>query len=331
MMKLDLHVTLWPSFSHFPLFANDARLSGIRLNSAMISNPELEQELLTINNMKPSVPLYFDVKGRQLRIAEVHENPDHLDVTLNHPIEVQTPVLVLFKAGMDAALLDHVEENGYRLIFKGGPKYLVRTGESLHIRHDSLRVMGALFTDAELAKIDKVVKAGFSKYYLSYVECQRDVDMFLELIGKDAEVMLKIESKRGMEYVAREYKKQGNIFLVAARGDLYVELERPHEIIEALELIIQKDPEACVGSRILLSVVAEPVPSCADFLELAWLYDKGYRRMLLCDELCLKEDLLGTAVGAFEAFSVAYCERKVGRESSFASMLRNTAKILYPF
>lgn len=129
---------------------------------------------------------------------------------------------------------------------------------------------------------------------------------FLELVGKDAEVWLKIENKRGLEFVIGKFTKQPNLKLVAARGDLYVEIDRPHQILSALKMIIEKDPEACVGSRILLSVVHEPIPSCADFTELAWLYDIGYRNMLLCDELCLKGDLLATAVNAFGSFAAEY-------------------------
>src|SRR3989344_9415457 len=140
-----------------------------------------------------------------------------------------------------------------------------------------------------------------------------------------------------MEFVANEFKKRDNLSLIAARGDLYLELDRPHQILEALRLIIEKDPEACAASRLMLSTLgnsnltvnnlrrraerdpagvlsakevltfieegeSDPVPSCADFSELAWLYDIGYRRMMLCDELCLKEELLSVAVNVFESF-----------------------------
>jgi hypothetical protein len=86
----------------------------------------------------------------------------------------------------------------------------------------------------------------------------------------------------------------------------------------ALKLIVAKDPTACVASRIFLSVIPSPlrdtagevrrpeVPSCADFLELAWLQDIGYRRMMLCDELCLHEKLLASAVNAFDGFRATY-------------------------
>jgi hypothetical protein len=310
-MNLELMATLWPSFPHYNAFAGDRRLSGIRLNSAMISNPQLEDELKKISTVaNANVPLWFDVKGRQLRITEVDESKDHLELQINHPIRVATPTPVLFKAGADHAHLDHIEDGGHRLIFRGGPQYHLNTGESLHIRDTSLQVGGPQFTDTELQKIEQVKRAGFSRYFLSYVECARDVDEFRSLVGPDAEIWLKIENKKGLQYVEREFKKKPNLVLVAARGDLYVEIDRPHEIMDALEMIVKKDPEACVGSRILLSVIHEPVPSCADFLELAWLYDIGYRRMMLCDELCLKGDLLATAVNAFESFRNEYAVEK---------------------
>lgn len=306
--KLRLMVTLWPSFPHFKSFLNDDRLSGIRLNSAMMALPELAKELEICDKLAGpgTVPLFYDIKGRQLRIDEVISKSTHLELRLNHPIRVKTPMPVLFKAGADDALLLRVEDDGYRLVFQQGPTYTVRAGESLHIRHASLSVGGDQFTIPEMEKIEAVKKAGFKNWFLSYVQCQRDVDQFLELVGKDAQVMLKIEDYRGLEYVAKEFEKTDNLTLVAARGDLYVELAMPHDILAAQKLIIAEDPEAVVASRLLLSVIRSPVPSCSDFSELAWLYDIGYRNVMLCDELCLKEDYLAPAVGAFDAFRGSY-------------------------
>ena len=307
--SLNLSVTLWPSFPHFERFARDNRIASIRLNSAMMSNPELEVELAQIKAMDVRTPLYFDVKGRQLRITEVIPNKEYLDIRLNHPIKVKTPTPVLFKAGADIALLEEVLENGYRLKFNGGPKFNVKDGESIHIRHESLQVGGNQFTLLELEKIEKVKKAGFKNYFLSYVQNQADVDEFISIVGNDCKVNLKIEDKKGMDYVRTSFIKRANLTLVAARGDLYVELDRPHEILGAVKTIIEKDPDAIVGSRLLLSTITNSVPSCADWSELAWLYDVGYRNMMLCDELCLKEPLLSRAVNAFDAFKRSY-ERK---------------------
>lgn len=267
---------------------------------------ELDVELEKISRMDIETPLYYDIKGRQLRITEVISNPNYLDIRINHPIEVSIPTPVLFKAGEDVALCIRIEEDGRRLIFMGGPKYNVKDGESLHIRDDSLIVHGEQFTPIELEKIHKVKAAGFKHWFLSYVESQTDVDEFVKLVGDDSIVNLKIENKRGLDYVRNDFVKKPNINLVAARGDLYVEVDKPHAILEAVRLIVDKDPDAIVGSRILLSVIHNPVPSCADFHELAWLTDIGYRNFMLCDELCLKDELLSRAVNVFDCFRNAY-------------------------
>lgn len=302
----DLLVTMCPSFPHFNRFAHDRRVQGIRFNSAMITLDELDNELARLRKLRPACPVYYDVKSRQMRILEVGNKDGNLVLEINHPIEVKTPTVVLFKAGADVALLDHIEGDGHRLVFQGGPRYKLVPGESLHIRDKSFRNLRGetkednCFTQLEQLKIQKVKEAGFQKYFLSYVEKQSDIDIFQEMVGKDAEIWLKIESPAGLEFVTKSFKKRDNLVLVAARGDLFVELDKPHHMIEALRLIIRKDPEACVGSRLLLSIVNDPVPSCADVLEIAWLYDIGYRRMMLCDEICLKENLLLSAVSAFD-------------------------------
>ena len=338
--KLKLMVTLWPSFEHFYKFAFDDRLSGIRLNSAMINNPELDKALEDIKKYEPTVPLYFDAKARQPRVSWVdNTGKDHLEMRLNHPISAKTPTTVLFKAGADSAELLRLEEEGKKLIFKSGPDFRVYPGESIHLLDNSFQILGPLFTDAEKEKLVKVRRAGFKNYFLSYVEQQKDIDEFRELVGNDSKIMLKIESKKGMNFVANEFKKSDTLVLVAARGDLFIELDRKHQIIKALELIIKKDSDACVASRLMLSVVSKhrnrkiydaikllrsndfktmdperkiegtlmslishDYPSASDFSEVAWFYSLGYRNMMLCDELCLYDYLLDTAVGSFDAF-----------------------------
>jgi pyruvate kinase len=297
----ELLVTMCPSFSHFNRFAHDKRVGGIRFNTAMITPDELDQELGVLKRAHSATPIYYDVKARQMRIIDIETHDGNLHLTLNHPIEVKTPCEVLFKAGADIALLNRVENDGHKLIFDGGPRYRLVPGESLHIRNKSFKMKDTkVITWLEEKKIQKAMAAGIKKYFLSYVEKQSDIDELQEIVGKDAEIWLKIESIPGMEFVNNQFKKRDNLVLVAARGDLFVEVDKPHHMIQALRQIIKKDPEACVGSRLLLSIVNDPVPSCADLMEIAWLYDIGYRRMMLCDEICLKENLLLTAVAVFD-------------------------------
>jgi len=312
--KLNFYVTLWPSFPHFEKFTGDKRLSGIRLNSAMMSAFDLDKEFSIVKGLINPIPLYFDIKGRQLRVKEVIPNKERLELILNHPIEVETPTSVLFKAGADGAPLEKIID-GNHLIFEGGPDYKVYPGESIHIRNPSLIVKGPTFLDYEIEKIEKAKQAGFKKYFLSYVESQRDIDEFREFVG-NSEIIAKIENKKGLEYVAKKYKNQKNLNLMAARGDLYVELDKPHEMMDALKMIISKDKGAHVGSRILLSIVRNPVPECCDFMDLAYLYDIGYRNMMLCDELCLKEEWLDNSVNVLQAFRENYAKKEMPDDSS---------------
>jgi Pyruvate kinase, barrel domain len=341
---VELMVTLLPSFLHFSKFAYDSRLSGIRLNSAMLTNFDLDKELAQIPK-DVQVPLYFDIKGRQLRVTKLHPERNILDFELNHPIRVDLPTPILFKGGEDSALLIRLHdgerwyapEDGhlpkdklfYRLEVTHGPYYSVRSGESLHIRDASLVVGGNQFVETEIKKIEQVKKSGLTRWFLSYVQSQHDVDEFLELVGRDAQVVLKIESKKGLEYVAREFKKRDNLRLCAAKGDLFVEVDKPDDILKAQKLIVATDPQAIAGSRMLLSVLKKvpyiferpdgskvikykietnEVPSDADFEQLAWLYEIGYRSFMLCDDLCLHGELLSVATNALHAFKESYCK-----------------------
>ncbi len=306
--ELELYCTLLPSMGHFGRFARDPRMTGIRLNTPMLSAEELQHEFTLMQALPETVrkKLFFDVKGRQLRTLQSENHGDHLELVINHPVEAPHGTLVLFKAGGDFALLDAVKDDGLRLVFQGGPKYFVKPGESFHIISEEFVQHGELFNEWETTRIEAAKAAGFTRFLLSYTESQRDVDQFLELVGADAEVWLKIENERGLRFVSEEFVPRDNLTLMAARGDLYVEMQRKHDILSALQLILSKDPNAVAGSRILLSVVQEPEPSCADLSELAWLREIGYRRYMLCDELCLHEDMLALAVNVFCAVAEDY-------------------------
>jgi len=325
--NLDLWVTLTPTMPHFKRFAQDKRLAAIRINSAMIYADEMDAELAAASSVPNAVPAYFDLKGRQLRVRKVFPFNDHLELELNHRIKVNCPTPILFKGGEDHAMLKEVtsaeEGQPQRLIFQGGPKYNVREGESICVRHPSFEVLDQFFPAYEIERIKKVASHGWTRYVLSYVESQRDIDEFRQYVGPDVEVIAKIESLKGLQWVANGYRPQKNLRLLTARGDLYLEVERPHEMLAAQRLIIEKDPQAIVGSRILLSCCRRSVPDAVDFSELAWLYDIGYRTMMLCDDLCIDETMLARAINAFDAFREDYVNKRITARVTWGSRLWN--------
>jgi pyruvate kinase len=308
---MNLHITCIPSDPHFHEFCNDPNVAGIRMNGLLFKACNLAEQAALIP-IGPTVPLWFDAKGRQLRVEESISYKDHLELVLNHSIQgMNTPHAIIFKAGEDWAMVEKVVDGGKRLVLRsdGYPKYRVNPGDSIHFRDRNISIADNLFTNDEKDKIEQVVKAGYSNFYLSYVERDRDVSEFRELIGAHAQLILKIENTKGLEFVRNipgpiSFKQYyPNTQLACARGDLYVEVDRPHDIVAAQKLIIDTDHDAIVGSRMLLSLFNNNVPSCSDINELAYLKNLGYENFLLCDDLCKKGSALHRAVETFTALS----------------------------
>jgi hypothetical protein len=301
MNNLELHVTLWPSFDHFDGTVKDSRVDGMRLNGP-ITFP-LQRIIDDFKRIPPgySDKLHFDIKARQLRVIRAFPYKDHLELKVSHKIDVPTlPATVLFKDGTDYANLVDVKDN--MLIFNGGPKMQVLPCEPVYLRPPNFTIKDKIISPYEIERI-KIAKAnGIDNFMLSYVESPDDIAELRDYVGKDAHITAKIESRKGLIYVANEFVKKDNLSLMLARGDLYVEVNMPHEIINATRMVIEKDPEAMVGSRILHSLRTYSNPECSDFSELAWLSDLGYKKYLLCDELCLKPELLSKSINIFNAF-----------------------------
>ncbi len=135
---------------------------------------------------------------------------------------------------------------------------------------------------------------------LSYVEQPQDVEEVCQLLP-GAEVMAKIETERGLQFARKYGAAHGR--LVAARGDLYVEVLRPHKIVKAVRTVIQADRDAVVASRLLDSLAYQPVPLSADIGDVAFLLEIGYRTFLLGDVVCLKRDTVVEALNLLQAIA----------------------------
>jgi hypothetical protein len=190
-MTLNLHITSVPADPHFAEFCYDPNVAGIRMNGLLFKSCNLDEELAKIPRF-PSVPLWFDAKGRQLRVEEAIYYKDHLELVMNHGIKgLSLPHPIIFKAGEDWAMVEKITDENKRLILRsdGYPKYRVKPGDSVHFRDTGFEIDGPLFTDDEKAKIERAVKAGAQNWYLSYVENRYDVEDFRELIGSQAKLV----------------------------------------------------------------------------------------------------------------------------------------------
>ena len=133
---------------------------------------------------------------------------------------------------------------------------------------------------------------------VTIIESIEDINELLKL-DPNANILAKIESKKGLQFVKNDYEQiKNNVRLLVARADLYIELDRPHEILNALRLIIEKAPNAIAASRILESFIdLKRIPRCSDFTDLGFLLEIGYKTLLLGDDLCQNEEALLSALG----------------------------------
>jgi pyruvate kinase len=265
---------------------------GLRLNTVMPLAESQAAVLARLATLGP--PLWVDLKGRQLRTVGAAV-PPFTEVRVSHRVRVRTPCDAFFSDGKEHARLLAVD--GDRLILEDSPRRFVGPGESVNVVDASLEIEGTL-TDVDRLYLDAMRELGLRRLMLSFVECPEDVEEALAALP-DAELVLKIESRRGLAFARRHGSALGR--LMAARGDLYVEVIEPHRIVGAVRAIIEADPTAIAASRILPSLARHPVPECAEISDCAFLLGLGYRTFLLGDEVCLRRDSVIAALNLLQA------------------------------
>jgi len=291
-MAVSAIVTAPPYAPHLAEVVRHPLVSGLRLNTVMPLSEPVVEVLSRLQRL--GKPLWVDLKGRQLRVVGA-AIPPYTYLQLSHPIEVRTPVDAFLADGREHVRIAAVDGN--RVILENGPHRLVGPGESLNIVHPSLRVEGTL-TECDRQYLAAMRQLGLRRIMLSYVESPADVDELRGLLP-DAEVLCKIESRRGLAFARRHRSSHGH--LVAARGDLYVEVGRPHRIVSALKQVIDADHDALLASRLFDSLAHHPVPSSADISDAALAYTLGYRTFVLGDAICFDRDQVTAALNLLQA------------------------------
>ncbi len=301
-MEHSLIVTMGPYAPHLKETASKDAVSGIRLNTVMPTTGSLEDVLRRMQDSCCGKELWIDLKTRQLRTTS-YGVPPFTDIHISHDITVDLPA----RAYMKDTPITLLRIDGRRLIFQEGPRKVVGPGESINIPHSSLEIQG-FFTDLDKQYIEAAEKVGIKTYMLSYVESQHDIEQMIKLIP-DAVIRAKIESNKGLEYVASRHAKMPG--LMAACGDLYTEVDKPHLIAPAMDLIIRVDPTAIAASRHFPSLEKSPEPAFQDIMAVYGLMHMGYKTFMLGDELCLERDPVITAINLFRHIAESYEKRLV--------------------
>jgi pyruvate kinase len=274
-------------------------VDAVRYNTGVLSPYDPFDTLSRIQLLAEPLkkPIYVDLKAKQLRITE-WSSPPYGPIVLNHNIEVELPAKVYFR-GTDYAELREVRDN---VIFVDPPPRVVGNGQSINILAKNLKIEGGLLR-LDYQYIRAALLLGINKFMLSFVESADDVR---ELEGtietyagvdsdriSDLEIVFKIESTLGMDYVRKGLSKRnfadGSPYrLMAARDDLQIHIGE-EQMLDACKDIIAKDANAIVASRLLAGLDKDDDSgevTGEDVYDLERMFQLGYRRFMLSDGIC---------------------------------------------
>jgi hypothetical protein len=293
-----LVATLPPYVAHRQAIVDHPGVGALRFNTIMPVGEEKPDVLRSLRDACGTKPLWIDLKGRQLRITQFAYLP-FAYVDVSHRLTVDLPARIHFKDG-EAEVVRVV--GGNRLILADRPPRVVGAGEPVNILDSSLRIHGFL-TEDDKEYVRAARDLGIHRYMLSFVEEDSDIRELMDL-DPDAQVLAKIESRRGLAFVRDHYDThRQHVRLMAARDDLYINMgPRKVEMLDALALILREDPEAVVASRVLTSLEEQETVSLADLSDLHLMHRMGFRHVMLSDGLCFRERAFRRAMEVWGAY-----------------------------
>ncbi len=305
-------MTTAPDAPFIPAIARIDAVSGFRFNTGYSYFKGSKSDALrAFKAATGSKTAWVDLKTRELKlVAATDIVPGSQLLEINHKVKVDSlPATLYFNEGKKAVEIDQVVD-GNKLRVKippGRKEFKISFGKGTSFNIPDAKVTDGFLTPRDVDFVKAARDLGMHDYCLSYVEAASDFDELLRL-DPAARIIAKIESPRGLQFVASGYRDvKDKARLLAARGDMYVELDRPHDILGALKDIIDADPRAIGASRLLLSFL-EPgsMPSCSDICDVGFLFKLGYQALLLGDELCADENVLKSAIGVILAIQESY-------------------------
>ncbi len=281
---MELIATLPPLARHRDLIIGHSLVNELRFNTVEPVKETPEEVLRCLQAECGEKRLWIDLKARQLRITS-WADPEYEVVELSHRISVDLPAKIHFKECV-STIVEIVDGN--RLILEDAPRFAVGKGQPVNIKHPSLVIEGVL-TEKDKRYIRAAKKLGMHGYMLSFTENLADIEAVLKEDSR-AEIVAKIESPKGIDFVQNDYLGvRDKVRIMAARDDLFMNLEgREVAMLAALELMVARDPNAIVASRILTSLEASEQVAWGDIADLELMYRLGYRRFMLSDGLCGK-------------------------------------------
>lgn len=254
-------------------------ISEVRFNTGAQTptTPFENVELLSNLSKRYGKKVWIDIKGRQLRVAK-WADPLYSCIELNHKIDISYPAVIHFRNG-DTVNITHVKD-GNKLFVSPLPREALGAGQSVNIIADKVEVKGYL-TPQDVKYLRACREYGISNIMASFVEDYNDI-LHIKFWLPSAEIVSKIESLKGVKLLS--ICKLPN--LMAARDDLFLQTGQGYSMFDHLKKIIEVDQGAICASKIFSSLERRCSVDFADFADLELMYSIGYRKFMLCDNVC---------------------------------------------
>ena len=256
-------------------------ISEVRFNTGVQTAYSIEEtlEMLKKLSIKHNKKLWIDIKGRQLRVAK-WADPLYSCIELSHRVQVLYPAIVYFRNG-DRVNITHIKD-GNKLFVDPLPRQALGAGQSVNIIAKDIEVDGYL-TEKDKQYLRACRKLDLTYIMASFVESFDDLAQILHILP-NAQIVSKIESLKGMAFIS-QYNVPN---LMAARDDLYLQSGQNYSMLNHC------------ASKIFLSLEKRETVDFADFADLELMYNMGYRKFMLCDNVCNYS--FAKAIQAWEEF-----------------------------
>ena len=254
-------------------------ISEVRFNTGVQTPYSIEEtlEILKKLSIKYNKKLWIDIKGRQLRVTK-WADPLYSCIEINHRVQVSYPAQIHFRNG-DTVNITHIKE-GNKLFVDPLPRQALGAGQSINIIAKDVEVDDYL-TEKDKQYLNACKKLDLTHIMASFLESFDDLAQILHILP-NAQIVSKIESLKGLSFIS-QYTVPN---LMAARDDLYLQCGQNYSMLNCLKTIIEKDSGAICGSKIFLSLEKRNTVDFADFADLELMYNMGYRKFMLCDNVC---------------------------------------------
>lgn len=260
------------------VFSNP-HISEVRFNTGVQTAYSIEETLDIIKTLsiKYNKRLWIDIKGRQLRVTK-WADPLYSCIELNHRVQVLYPAQIYFRNG-DRVNITHIKD-GNKLFVDPLPRQALGAGQSVNILARDIEIDDYL-TEKDKQYLSVCRKMDLNYIMASFVETFDDLKQILQILP-NGKIVSKIESLKGMSFITN-YNVPN---LMAARDDLYLQSGQNYSMLNHLKTIISRDSGAICASKIFLSLEKRETADLADFADLELMYGMGYRKFMLCDNVC---------------------------------------------